>query len=157
VRIYVAMAKKTKASLWKEYGLVRPPKPRYEGLAGILWFVLSRYVRRAEFALYGGLCVDGCGGRVENWQDADCGHFRASSRGFATRFKRENLGLQKKSCNNPTWSPDSSYGFGITIDKRYGKGTAEKLTKLSHTVSKGYSQLEYDREIKKYMELFEKL
>ena len=151
------MAKKTKADLWREYGLTRPSKPRYEGLAGILWYVLSKYVRRQEFALYGGLCVDGCGRKVENWEDADCGHFRASSRGFATRFKRENLGLQTKYCNSPMGGNGNQYMFGKTIDKRYGEGMADELTRLSNTVSKGYSQLEYDREIRKVIELYDAL
>ena len=147
----------TKVSLWRGYGLQRPAKPRFQGLQGVLWFCVSRYIRKLEFQQHGGECVDGCGRVITRWQDADCGHFRASSRGFCTRFVRENLGIQTKYCNNPDWSPDSSYGFGLTIDKRYGAGTAEKLKQLSHGTCQEYSQPEYDAEIRKYIALFEAL
>lgn len=149
--------KRTDADLWKQYGLTKPAKPRFKGLAGILWYAMSRYVRKFEFLTYGGECVDGCGRKVERWEDADCGHFRASSRGFCTRFTRENLGLQTKYCNNPVWSPDSSYGFGKTIDARYGSGTAERLTQMSRMTCQEYTDAEYDREIKKYLNKFAEL
>lgn len=144
-------------SPWVLYGLKKPAKPRFQGLQGVLWFVVSRYIRKSEFIEYGGECVDGCGRRIEDWREADCGHFMASSRGFCTRFVRENLGLQTKYCNNPVWSPDSAYGFSITIDKRYGKGTALKLGQMSRGVCQEYSPIEYDREIRRYIKLFEAL
>lgn len=142
---------------WATYGLKKPPKPRFKGLAGVLWYVLSRYVRKSEFITYQGMCVDGCGRKVLAWEEADCGHFRASNRGFCTRFLRENLGLQTKYCNNPMFSPDSAYGFGLTIDQRYGVGTAQRLKLMSNTVCKEYSPQKYDTEIRKYIKLFEEL
>ena len=149
--------KKPKENIWTQYGLKKPPKPRFVGLQGVLWYVVSRYIRKSEFIKYNGACVDGCGRIIERWEDADCGHFRASSRGFCTRFVRQNLGIQTKYCNNPTWSPDSAYGFGVTIDKRYGKGTADKLTHMSHKTCQEYSPKEYDKEIRKHIKLFEEL
>ena len=148
---------KPKPNVWAIYGLKKPPKPRFQGLQGVLWYVTSRYIRKSEFIQYKGECVDGCGRKIERWEEADCGHFRASSRGFCTRFVRENLGIQTKYCNNPTWSPDSAYGFSVTIDKRYGKGTAERLTKLSRQTCQEYSPNEYDREIRLYIKLFNEL
>lgn len=142
---------------WKAYGLTKPAKPRFQGLQGVLWYVVSRYIRKSEYQQYNGACVDGCGRIVEDWRDADCGHFRASSRGFCTRFDRRNLGLQTKYCNNPTWSPDSAYGFGRTIDERYGAGTADELTRLSHKVCREWTPNEYDIAIKGYIKLFEEL
>lgn len=146
-----------KTNEWAHYGLKKPGKPRFKGLAGVLWFVLSRYVRKSEFLAYGGMCVDGCGRYIPDWHEADCGHFMASSKGFCTRFQRENLGLQTKYCNNPLWSPDSSYGFGVMIDKRYGAGTALRLSFEAKKICKEYSPLEYDREIRKYIDLFYQL
>lgn len=153
----VSRPKKGKVNPWLAYGLKKPAYVRFKGNAGILWFVMSRYIRKSEWIEYNGACVDGCGRYIPDWREADCGHFRASSRGFCTKFERTNLGLQTKYCNNPTWSPDSSYGFGKTIDKRYGKGTADRLTQASHRVCKEYSPAEYDLEIKKYIRLFNEL
>lgn len=149
--------KPSKTALWATYGLKKPPKPRYVGLAGVYWYVLSRYIRKSEFLQYHGECVDRCGRVILNWQEADCGHFRAASRGFCTKFLRENLGLQTKYCNNPTFSPDSSYGFGINIDLRYGPGTAERLTTLSNQTCQEPSKEEYDQLIRKYIKLFDEL
>lgn len=118
--------------LWEEFGLKKPPKPRYTGLQGILWFLTSNVVRSQEFALYGGICVDGCGGKVERWQDADCGHFQNAGK-VNTRFLRKNLGLQLKSCNA---NGGFIYGFGKTINERYGEGTAEELERLGRMSGK---------------------
>lgn len=122
--------------LWESFGLVRPQKPRYVGLQGIAWYLASRAVRSQEFALYGGLCVDGCGRKVERWEDADCGHFQGAG-SAATRFARENLGLQTKTCNMDQKNGKAvQYSYGKVINERYGEGTAERLieeSKHSHT------------------------
>lgn len=144
------------SALWREYGLKKPPNPRYKGRKGILWYCISRYIRKSEW-LEHGECVDGCGTKIPDWRLADCGHYIAASRGFCTLFERKNLGLQTKKCNNPTWTPDASVGFGLTIDKRYGKGTAESLFKESKKICKEYSQKEYDKYIWEYIKLFEEL
>lgn len=149
------LKKASLSSLWATYGLTRPPKPRFKGLKGILWYCISRYIRKSEFIKYKGQCVDGCGRIIPRWEDADCGHFRAASRGFCTLFLRENLGLQTKYCNKPDWGgKDAAYGFGKTIDKRYGTGTADRLTQLSHGTCQEYSKPEYDKEIRRYIKLF---
>lgn len=138
---------------WTEYGLKKPQKPRYVGLQGILWFVVSSAVRQEEFIKYDGYCVDGCGGRVERWQDADCGHFQDAGK-VNTRFCRENLGLQLKGCN---MGRDFAYGFGNTINERYGKGTAEYLIELSRQPGKNMDNEELDKEIRRYLTVIESL
>lgn len=118
--------------LWASFGLVRPQKPRYVGLAGILWCVASQAVRRQEFALYGGLCVDGCGQRVERWEDAHCGHFEGAGKA-ATRFLRENLGLQHPNCNLDQRNGRAvQYSYGQEIDRRYGAGKAAEIRARSN-------------------------
>lgn len=142
--------------LWASFGLIRPAKPRYVGLQGILWFLTSKAVRMEDFALYGGLCVDGCGVRVERWQDADCGHFQTAGRS-ATRFLRENLALQTRACNTKQRQGDARhYSFGKELNRRYGEGTAERMIELSE---KGMVMTEeYVRaKITEYTQMVEKL
>jgi len=93
---------------------------------------------------------------VEDWHIADCGHFR-SSKHVNTRFMRENLGLQRKDCNNPKWTPDASYGFGVTIDKRYGEGTAKRLFELSNQKGKEMNKAQLTEQIHKYLALYNEL
>lgn len=119
--------------LWASFGFVRPVKPRYVGIQGILWFVCSKAVRMEEFAKYGGYCGDGCGGKVENWQDAHCGHFESAGRA-QTRFVRENLILQLPKCNTDQNNGRAiQYRIGKTINERYGEGTAEQVSELANT------------------------
>lgn len=119
--------------LYAEFGLIRPKKPRYVGLQGVLWMLASIAVRRQEFALYGGLCADGCGEKVDKWQDAHCGHFEGAGKA-STRFVRENLGLQNPTCNMDQKNGRAiQYSYGKEIDKRYGAGKADELRALANT------------------------
>lgn len=121
--------------LWASFGLIRPQKPRYVGLQGICWFLASNAVRRQEWGLYG-VCVDGCGTVIEDWKNADCGHFQGAG-SAKTRFSRENLGLQSKTCNMEQRNGKAiQYSYGKVINQRYGEGTAERLieeSKQKHT------------------------
>ncbi len=120
--------------LWASFGLVRPVKPRYVGIQGILWNVCSEAVRRQEMVKYGGYCGDGCGGRVENWKDAHCGHFESAGRA-QTRFVRENLILQLPRCNTDQNNGRAiQYRIGKTLNERYGEGTAECVSELANIV-----------------------
>lgn len=141
--------KKRRVNVWVQYGVEKPSYVRYGGLGGVLWCVMSRYVRKIEFENYRGRCVDGCGRTVENWQDADCGHFR-SAKSLSTRFLRENLGLQTKYCNSPRGGNGNQYGFGKAIDQRYGAGTADRLTELAAQTTPPFKATWYDQEIRKY-------
>lgn len=148
--------KKAKTSVWAEFGLKRPLYVRYTGYGGVLWYLVSRYVRQSEFKEHGGYCVDGCGRKVEDWNDADCGHFR-SAKSLSTRFLRENLGLQTKYCNSPRGGNGNQYGFGKVVDQRYGQGTADRLTDLAKETSKPFSKEKYRTEILKIRRLLEEL
>ena len=119
--------------LWTSFGLVRPQKPRYVGIQGICWYLASKAVRSQEFALYGGLCGDGCGGKVERWEDAHCGHFESAGKA-QTRFLRENLCLQLAKCNTDQNNGRAiQYRMGKEINKRYGEGTAERVSERAST------------------------
>lgn len=135
--------------MWEEFGLKKPAKPRYVGLQGVLWFLTSTLVRRQDFALYGGMCVDGCGEKVSNWKDAHAGHFQTASKP-TTRFIRENLGLQLPGCNKAQQEGDSSktIGFAKEIDRRHGAGTADKIIALSLKKEKNMKDDELREKIK---------
>ncbi len=149
----VKRAKKriTQKDMWAEFGLEKPAKPRYSGLAGILWYVMSRYVRQEEFKKYGGKCIDNCGVAIDNWWEADCGHFR-SAKSLATRFLRENLAIQRKHCNSPWGGNGRQYDFGKEIDRRYGEGTADRLTELSMQTTPAYPKSWYVDKIAEYQQ-----
>lgn len=107
-----------------------------------------------DFKRFKGECVDQCGKFASSWQEFDGGHYiPASKGGFGLLFDPLNVHGQLKACNNPTFSPHSSIGFGIGIDKRYGKGTAEKLWNRRTKITKEWTQLEYDTKIKELLNL----
>lgn len=140
----------TKVGLWREYGLERPSKPRYEGLKGIYWHLFSIKVRREDFEQYDGECIDQCGKHAETWQDFDAGHFiAAGGGGFGLLFKRQNVNGQLKGCNNPTFSPNSQLGYRRGLDARYGPGTSDALEEeyrdahLKGKITKEWTQNEY--------------
>lgn len=127
----------------REWKLDPKITPRYTGIAGIYWTYLSRQVRQEDFKKYGGKCVS-CNVVLARWQDGDCGHFIASgSGGFATRFMRENLALQCRRCNNPSWVPDASAFFAREVDRRWGAGTAERIMNLKGVKQKEMNKQQY--------------
>jgi len=82
--------------------------------------------------------VDGVGkcctcGKITEFKGGHCGHF-ISRRHQATRFNEKNCALQCVSCN--TYNQGRQYEFGLFIDQKYGKGTAERLLIESRQVCK---------------------
>jgi len=150
-----AKKKISKADLWRQYGLERPSKPRYNGLKGIYWRLLSEKRRREDFIKYKGECIDQCGKYARDWQDFDAGHFMAAGpSGFDLLFDPVNVNGQLKGCNNPTFSPNAGHGYARGLDKRYGPGTADALyerycdSAFRGKTTKEWSQIEYDRNIR---------
>lgn len=144
----VLVRSKTKAELWRNYGLERPPKPRYEGLKGIYWYLFSIKIRTRDFTAFHGECIDQCGKVAKDWHEFDAGHFVAASKGgFGLLFDEQNVNGQLKGCNNPTFSPNSSIGYAYGLDDRYGAGTAEKLWNRRNLITKEWSQIEYHERI----------
>lgn len=95
------------------------------------WF--SLYVRLYG-ADYSGMvsCVT-CGAR-KHFQNIDAGHFMSRSH-IATRWHKQNVNPQcSMACNK--FGGGKQYEHGLYIDKRYGKGTADKLLALAHTTVK---------------------
>lgn len=128
---------------------------RYKGIKGDFWTVFSQYIRLRDWVFYG-TCIS-CGSHLESWKYADCGHFIAAGHcGFDLLFDEKNNNLQCKHCNNPMWSPDSGAFYAEGLDRRYGKGTANRLItryrahKDRGVVTKEWTKQEYEKKIKLY-------
>lgn len=113
-----------------------------------LWRVFSDYIRRSN-ADDSGLCTCATCGVKAHWKDMDAGHF-ISRNHKATKFDPQNVAPQCKKCNR--FLGGRQYEFGLYIDKKYGKGTAEKILIRSRQVCKR-TQLEIDELTKHYKNL----
>lgn len=130
---------------------------RWAGYKGVLWTIFSKFIRKRDFIKYKGQCVS-CKKILEKWELGDAGHYISVTRGsFLTLFNEKNVALQCKKCNNPKWTPDASIPFRQTLIQRYDKKTVDRLEKLSNIPTKGYSELEYKRQIQYYLDKFNQL
>ncbi len=138
----------TKADVWRQYGLERPSKPRYSGLKGIYWHLLSKKVRMRDFDAFG-TCIN-CDRAVESWQEFQGGHFISAERGgWLLLFDERNINGECPGCNK---YDKQKLGYEQNLDARYGVGTVAGLKKIfwdskKETPAKEWSQLEYHREI----------
>lgn len=146
--------KQTMADLWREYGLTRPPKPRYIGRKGIYWYLLSLYTRKRDFKEYG-TCIS-CGKEVESYQDFDAGHYApAGNCGFALLFFKLNINGECKGCN--AFDDGHLIGYEKNLRIRYGDLNVEDLKMVyldrHKSTTKEWTQIEYDTKIKELLEL----
>lgn len=63
-----------------------------------------------------------------HWKEMTCGHFQKRGKPM-TRFNEENCSAQCNSCNG--FRDGYQYKHAKFIDKKYGKGTADKLEQLA--------------------------
>lgn len=148
--------RKLKADIWREFGLTRPAKPRYSGLRGVLWFVLSQYVRARDRSLWGPFCVN-CGKEGSEFQG---GHFISTgSCGWdGLALDPDNVHAECPSCN---YRDKQKLKYGFNLDKRYGPGTADKLRQRYQeylkTDNKNWNNQTYREKILHYQELLSTL
>ena len=77
----------------------------------------------------------------KRWRSVHLGHFMVRQC-QATRYDRENTGVQCVKCN--TFSEGRQYDFGKYLDQKYGEGTAEKMNIKSKMFCKrGVSEYKY--------------
>lgn len=116
--------------------------------------VFSHYIRiRDRISNDQSMCVT-CGA-IHNWKGSnklDCGHFQ-SRRHLSTRWHEKNASAQCVRCNR--YGSGEQYKFGLAIDSKYGKGTADHLFVLSKRVVK-YSEWELQALIDDYKSRIEK-
>ena len=140
--------RKTKKDLWAEYGLERPPRPRYSGLRGIVWFLLSLYVRQRDLKAYGPICIN-CGKVKEEFHG---GHFIPTG-----ECGWDGLALDEKNvhaeCSYCNFRDKAKLNYARNLDLRYGAGTAQALRdryyeyKHSGNQYKNLTQNEYREKI----------
>lgn len=139
--------KKTQADIWREFGLNRPPKPRYSGLRGILWYVFSLYIRERDKNLP---CIN-CGLMKP---ERHAGHYIPTGQcGWdGMVFDEMNVHSECSSCN---MRDKRKLKYGLNLDKRH-PGTREQLERrysdyrASQGQYKNYSQDEYRARIRMY-------
>ncbi len=89
--------------------------------------VFSEYIRTRDMDSDGQATCFTCGVK-KPWKQMHAGHFQSRSK-LNTRFNPVNVQPQCPRCN--LWSQGEQYQFGINLDKRYGKGTSERLRQES--------------------------
>lgn len=142
--------KPTNRQIWESYGLVCPPKPRYIGLKGIYWSVVSMYVRKRDYAMWG-VCVN-CSKPADSWRYFQAGHFIGAKKcGFGLLFDLRNINGECGGCNA---FDKQKLNYERNLDIRYGEGTAQQLKerffnsqKIGNT-AKEWSSIEYDLNIR---------
>lgn len=106
----------------------------------------SEYIRLRDTGPGGfGYCIT-CNKKA-HISELDAGHFIDRSK-KATRYNENNVNAQCITCNR--FQSGRQYEHGKAIDKKYGKGTADKLLKTSQQIIKaGQSFYEEKAEIYK--------
>lgn len=92
--------------------------------------LFSRAIRYRDCEIIDGVWVGQCI-TCDRWYDfakLQCGHFIKRSISI-TRFNDENCNAQCFQCNISNHG--EQYKYGVALDKKYGNGTAKKLSKLS--------------------------
>lgn len=125
----------------KRRGLSRTGKSRIAKLKRKLDIVFSKYIRERD---KDEPCVS-CPFKGS----LQCGHFRRREL-MSTRWNEYNSNGQCARCN--LWLGGATYEYAKGLEKKYGKGTAEKLYKESQKV-KQWTEKELEEKIAYYENL----
>tara|TARA_R110001583_G_scaffold4413_5_gene25495 strand:- start:245 stop:658 length:414 start_codon:yes stop_codon:yes gene_type:complete len=117
------------------------------------WF--SLYIR-LRYATDEGLCQCFTCGKVAHYKTGGMqnGHFQ-SRRHHATRWNEQNCQVQCVKCNMFSGSGEQ-WKFGISLNAKYGEGTANELEFLAHTTVKK-NRVEYEDDTRYYKAVVENL
>jgi len=113
-----------------------------------LWKVFSEFIRQRD-ADENGIATCFTCGLKRHWRDMDCGH-GIPRQHKATKFDERNNHAQCKKCNG--FEEGEQYRYALNVDKKYGKGTWDRLVVLSRTTCKR-TQFEIDELTKHYKSL----
>ena len=102
------------------------------------WFSIWTRLRDADS---NGICTCITSGRKAHWKEMDAGHF-ISRRHNATKYDEQNVNAQSRHDNR--FAAGKQFEYAIAIDKKYGKGTAEKLLNKSKMYAKALTKYEID-------------
>jgi 5-methylcytosine-specific restriction endonuclease McrA len=109
------------------------------------WDTFSKYIRLRDSDDNGYCTCISCD-NVAYYKECDAGHFISRNRKIV-KFNEYNVNAQCQRCNR--FENGAQYRYSISLDKKYGEGTAEFLSNLSHTAVK-VSQEEYKELNKAY-------
>lgn len=94
-----------------------------------LWRVVSEYVRKRDYELYGG-CVS-CGVKFERWEDGQAGHWLPYSlcNSFYKFDPTFNISLQCAACNTSLYRSGAHVGhaMGEELKRRFGENVLELI------------------------------
>jgi hypothetical protein len=93
-------------------------------------------------------------GKVSHYKSGmQNGHFQ-SRRHHSTRWDEKNCQVQCIKCN--MYEQGEQFRFGLSLDAKYGAGTAEELEFLARMIMK-FSRVDYEEKTSYYKSLVEKL
>lgn len=101
-------------------------------LKKILWRYFSLYIRQRDADDKGMVKCFTCG-KALHYKEAHASHYR-SRQHSATLFNEQNVQPSCPRCN--THLRGNLIPFGFNLDKKYGKGTAERLYYISQQTKK---------------------
>lgn len=116
-----------------------------------LWRVFTQFIKLRDSKGGFASCIS-----CQKWcpvSEMDCGHFISRNK-KATKYNEQNVNLQCRKCNR--FLSGRQFEHGLNIDRKYGKGTAEKILALSQQRCK-LSSIWYEEMIKEYKEKIRRL
>ena len=114
--------------------------------------LFSQFVRIRDADDHGNIVCASCN-VVLPWKKSHAGHFISRSC-HSVRWNEQNVNGQCPKCN--LWSQGQQYAHSLTIDKKYGEGTAERLYRESKK-TKQYTEADYEILIEEYKEKVKQL
>ena len=107
--------------------------------------IFSKFIRLRD-ADDNGICRCITSGEFAHFKECDAGHFM-SRNNMATRWDEQNVNAQPRADNR--FKAGRQYEHGLAIDKKFGKGTSEKLLIKSKSPCK-FQDFELEEMIEKY-------
>ena len=103
--------------------------------------LFSQYIRRRNAV--DDMCTCFTCGCTKHYKEMHAGHFQ-SRRFLSVRWDEVNVQVQCPKCN--LFNQGEQFKFGLYLDQKYGKGTAESLQQRAHTIVK-ISRVDYQEAI----------
>lgn len=101
--------------------------------------IFSQYIRLRDANEYGFCTCISCG-KMQRWQDMDCGHF-INRKHMSLRYSEINCNSQCRACNRFDEGNLEGYRRGLII--KHGPGIIDKLYLAKHQISQ-WSKFEMD-------------
>lgn len=141
-------------------GRVKPKPDRMKTLKTKLWVMFSKYIRKSYADPITGMVMT-CDGKLEYWQDTDCGHLfhnteRCKSAGGNELWYYEKNFAPQSNNGNRLNADDSAKTYLIWAIKRYGIEEVEKMRKMKE-IPRKFTEEELQAKYLYYKEKFDRL